>query len=303
MQLLPPGRSLLKDISENSQEGLDSSQGHSSSSHHSHMAASAFAALSQINGFQGEDHPDQGTQGQGHPDQVSHAQDQTDLADSGAQSKLDPAESAQAEQQTAQHEHHQAQSPDDEPQSDISQNSDSSRPDRQGSAIKASDIQPLPLTEHSLSALKVSTDTSQLSPQANPSAVPELVHSPTPPSPDPAGSQASDLAGSTPGSHTFDSELHGGIAALVQAPVNTDSAKRQSSGVQIPTDVDDAVLRSSAEGQERTDAASDSASATSRQPAEASQEAAAAVYSLGSDDEEDLTVVSSEDQAREAQVL
>ncbi|KAL0018580.1 hypothetical protein WJX79_005535 [Trebouxia sp. C0005] len=45
---LPAGRHLLKDISENSQEGIDSSIGHSSSSHHSHMAASAFAAVSQL---------------------------------------------------------------------------------------------------------------------------------------------------------------------------------------------------------------------------------------------------------------
>lgn len=267
------------------------------------MASSAFAALSQIDGFQGEDHPDQDAQGQDHPDEANRTEAQADSGISGAQSKLNPAESAQAEQQTAQHEQHQAQSPDKEPKSGAkaSQISDNSSPDRQVSAAKASDAQSLPLTEHSLSALKVSTDTSHLSPQAIPSAVPELAQSRTPASPETAGSQGSELAGSTPGSHTFDSELHGNIAALVQAPGNTDTAERQPSGSQIPTDVDDAVLNDSAEGREAIDA--DSASTPSRHPAEASQEAAAPVYSLGSDDEEDLTIVSSEDQAREAQVL
>ena len=72
-------------------------------------------------------------------------------------------------------------------------------------------------------------------------------------------------------------------------------------GVQIPTDAENATLSGAAESREMTKAPPDSAVAPNGQAAEGSQGAIADAYSLGSND--GLTVGSSAHQAREVQVL
>ena len=299
MQGLPVGRAMLKNISENSQEGLDSSQGRSSSSEQSqgqsHMAASAFAAVSQIDGFQGENQLYEEDQGKGQDEQAD-------------QIRLGSAEAAQAERQTAQHEEHQAQSPDDATKTGSETPQVGTKGSQSDSAAgpagsQASGTQSVPLTELSLKTLRVNTDASHSEALAVPTPVPGTDQDSTHASSAPAASQGSDLAGSTPGSHTYDSELHGGIAALVQAPEITDKADRQPSGGIIASNLDAATMGL----QGLTNAASLPESAPSQSSAEAAQEGAAAVdqapvYSLGSDEEDDLPAVSGEDQAREAQV-
>ena len=321
VQSLPPGRVMLKDISENSQEGLDSSQGRSSSPEQSqgrsHMAASAFAAVSQINGFQGDNHEDQDEdqdEDQANPESVG--KDHSSQDEPADQIRLGSAEVAQAEQQTAQHEEHQAQSPDDSTNADaktskidvkasqVGAKGSQTDPAASPTGSKASGTQSTPLTESILKALRVDTDASQSEALPIPTAVPGTDQDPTPASLAPAASQGSDLAGSTPGSHTYDSELHDGIAALVQAPGMTDKADPQPSGGVIASDLDAATMGI----QGLTTAASHPNSASSQPDAEAAQGGAAAadqapVYSLESDEEDDLAVVSGEDQAREAQVL
>ena len=223
---LPQGRHLLKDISENSQEGLDSSLGHSSSSHHSHMAASAFAAVSQVNGFHGDDQPNQDDQ----PDDP----------------KLSAAELAQADEQTAEHAQGQATSP-DVGKSKCGANADkaptSSGPDEaQPHTDTSSDAQSTPLTAASLNALASTTEESQHS-VADDVAKPNQAQ----PSGPIADGLESDRAGSTAGSQTFDSELHDSVAALVQAPGNTDYSAPQPEdppiGAAGPT-VDALILQS-----------------------------------------------------------
>lgn len=303
---------MLKDISENSQEGLDSSQGRSSSPGHSqgqsHMAASAFAAVSQIYGFQGENQLDEEDQDKDLLHQSPLGNDQDESAD---QIRLGSGEVAQAERQTAQHEEHQAPSPDNNG-AKISKTgantlqvgaNDSQTDSAAGTTgSKALGTQLTPLTESTLKSLRVKTDATESENLSTPTAAPGTEQEPTPASLAPAGSQGSGLAGSTPGSHTYDSELHDGIAALVQAPGMTDKADRQPSGGNIASDLDAATM-----GIQGLTTASVADSASSQPSAEAAQEGAASadqapVYSLESDEEDDLAVVSGEDQAREAQV-
>ena len=318
VQGLPPGRVMLKDISENSQEGLGSSQGRSSSpgqsQGRSHMAASAFAAVSQINGFQGDSQLDQEDQGEADPESVG--KDHSDQDVPADQIRLGSAEIAQAEQQTAQHEEHQAQSPDNNTITDANTSKTDAKAPQIGpkgsqtdstaspTGSKASSTQSTPLTEATLKALTVNTDAIQSEAPVTPTTVPGTDQDPAPASLAPAASQGSDLAGSTPGSHTYDSELHDGIAALVQAPGITDKADTQPSGGIIASDLDAATM--GIQGLTTADSHPDSAS--SQPDAEAAQEGAAAadqvpVYSLVSDEVDDLAVVSGEDQARKAEVL
>lgn len=221
--ILPAGRHLLKDISENSQEGIGSSIGHSSSSHHSHMTASAFAAVSQVHGFQADPEDDQ-------------EDDQNHL-------KLDGVDSAQADEQAAQHEEGQAKSPATaDGTSQIASQGDQQQTHQMDSRT---DRQPAPLTADSLKTLASSTENDQ-------SSVASAVAAPDqdllPQSPEPAvDSPEFATAGSTVGSQTFDAELHDNVAALVQAPGNTGSSCEQpaqpSKGVSDPT-VDALILQS-----------------------------------------------------------
>lgn len=310
-----PGRAILKNISENSQEGLDSSQGRSSSSQQSQMAASAFAAVSQTNGFHGAHDENQEAVSEDQTHQGSLDSDEHSSQDRpAAQDELTAAESAQAEQQTAQHEQHQAQSPEADTdagadtaqtgaktaQTDVKDTQNGAAEDSQPFA--ASNPESEPLTETSLSALRLNTDASQSQAQALPASASGHDHDPAAGSPTAPASQGSGFAGSPAGSHTFDAELHDGIAALVQTPANIDTADHQPSHAPTSTEPDAAGL--SIQG---LTTPSSLESTSSQQGAEAAQEAAAAsdqapVYSLGSDEEDDLTVVSSKDQAREAQV-
>ncbi|DBA82124.1 TPA: hypothetical protein ACH3X1_007113 [Trebouxia sp. C0004] len=220
---LPAGRHLLKDISENSQEGIDSSIGHSSSSHHSHMAASAFAAVSQVLGFQADPEVDQ-------------EDDQDHL-------KLDGVDSARADEQAAQHEEGQAKSP-----TAAHGNSKTASQGQQQQAHQldsTTDRQSAPLTADSLKTLASSTEDDQLS-IASAVAAPDqdLLRQ----SPEPARESAElATAGSTAGSQTFDAELHDSVAALVQAPGNTGTSSQQPTqppnGVSDPS-VDALILQS-----------------------------------------------------------
>lgn len=313
VQGTPPGRALLKDISENSQEGLDSSQGRSSSSQHSQMAASAFAAVSHTNGFQEGHHLEQDAKNQG---QDSLDEDHLSQGNAAAQDELSAAEAAQAEQQTAQHEQHQAQSPDADPDAAAETETETQNggDDAQTGAetpqpltphtSTASDFQSEPLTEPSLAAPTPNTDATQSQAQAIPTTASVLDQDHTAGSPaESTASQGSGFAGSRTGSHTFDAELHEGIAALVQAPEPTEKPEQQPSGGLTYTEVDAAALGI----QGLITAPSHAESTSSPQDTEAAEEAAAAadqapVDSSGNDEEDDLTVVSSEEEAREAQV-
>ena len=219
---LPPHRHLLKDISENSQEGLDSSHGHSSSqgqsssSHMSHMAASAFAALSQVGGFQADESPD--------PQDEDQAQDQE-------QDHLGSAGSAQADQKTAKHEQAQAQSPDGE--SDVSKGA--AHTQSAGHDAQAAEAHSAPLTADSLSKLAESDseEEARLPRIATTTAAERAEHAepgqgtyPQPPG-SIGRSSETQQTGSEAGSQTFDSELHDSISALVQAPGNADYNKGQ----------------------------------------------------------------------------
>ncbi len=221
--ILPAGRHLLKDISENSQEGIDSSIGHSSSSHHSHMAASAFAAVSQVLGFQADPEDDQ-------------EDDQDHL-------KLDGVDSAQADEQAAQHEEGQAKSP--TPADGNSQTASQGDQQQTHQMHSTTDRQPAPLTADSLKTLASSTEDDQPS-IASAVAAPD--QDLLPQSPEPA-TKSPELAtaGSTAGSQTFDAELHDSVAALVQAPGNTGSSSQQPAqppkGVSDPS-VDALILQS-----------------------------------------------------------
>ena len=276
------------------------------------MAASAFAAVSQINGFQGDNQLEHEEPAKGQLDQDSLSKGQDEPAD---QIRLGSAEVAQAEQHTAQHEQHQAQSPDDDTDNGAKASETGAKASETGAkhsksdtaagptGSKASGKQSTPLTELALRTLRVNTDASQAEAQMISTSVPGTDQDSTPASPAQAASQGSDLAGSTPGSHTFDSELHDGIAALMQAPGTTGKADPQPSTGIISSDLDAATMGI----QGLTSAASMPDSASSQAGARAAQDGAAAadqapVYSLGSDEEDDLAVVSGEDQAREAQV-
>lgn len=201
--ILPAGRHLLKDISENSQEGLDSSIGHSSSSHHSQMAASAFAAVSQVLGFQADPEDDQ--------------QDDQD------QLKLDSVDSARADEQTVQHEEGQAESP--TTAHGTSQTASSRQQQQTRQMDSATDRQSAPLTADSLKTLASSTEDDQPS-IASAVAAPDQDLLPQSPE---SAMKSPELAtaGSTAGSQTFDAELHDSVAALVQAPGNTGSSSQQ----------------------------------------------------------------------------
>ena len=221
--ILPAGRHLLKDISENSQEGLDSSIGHSSSSHHSQMAASAFAAVSQVLGFQADPEDDQ--------------QDDQDHL------KLDNVDSARADEQTVQHEEGQAESP--TTAHGTSQTASSRQQQQTRQMDSATDRQSAPLTADSLKTLASSTENDQPS-IASAVAAPD--QDLLPQSPEPA-KESPELAtaGSTAGSQTFDAELHDSISALVQEPGNTGSSSDQPAktpkGVSDPS-VDALILQS-----------------------------------------------------------
>lgn len=267
------------------------------------MAASAFAAVSQINGFQGESQLDQEDQGKDQLDQgsLSNSKGQDEPAD---HIRLRSAEVAQAEQQTAEHEQHQAQSPDHDTDTGAKASESGAKHSGTDTAAgptgsKAAGKQSTPLTELTLRSLRVNTVASQPEAPAIPTAVPGTDQDLTPASLAPAASQGSDLASSTPGSHTFDFELHDGIAALVQAPGITDKADPQPSGGIISSDLDAATMGI----QGLTTAASIPDSASSQPGAEGVAGAdQAPIYSLGSDEEDDLAVVSGEEQVRAAQV-
>jgi len=211
--ILPAGRHLLKDISENSQEGIDSSIGHSSSSHHSHMAASAFAAVSQVLGFQADPEDDQ-------------EDDQDHL-------KLDGVDSAQADEQAAQHEQGQAKSP--TPAGGTSQAASKGKQQQTHQMDSTTDRQPAPLTADSLKTLASSTEDDQPS-VASAVAAPD--QDLLPQSPEPA-KESPELAtaGSTAGSQTFDAELHDSVSALVQEPGITGTSSDQPA--KTPKDVSD----------------------------------------------------------------
>lgn len=288
------------------------------------MAASAFAAVSQINGFHGDHDENQEAESEGQIEQGSLDRDKHSSQDRpAAQDELTAAESAQAEQQTAQHEQHQAQSPeaDTDAGADTAENdaktaqhgykdaqigAETSQNDTTASSqtSEALDARSPPQTETSLTALRLNTDASQSQAQAIPESASGHDQDPAAESPAAPASQGSDFAGSPAGSHTFDAELHEGIAALVQTPADTDTADQQPSHAATSTEVDAAGM--SIQG--LTTPPSSPESMSNQQGPEAAQEAAAAgvdqapVYALGSDEEDDLTVVSSKDQAREAQV-
>ena len=269
------------------------------------MAASAFAAVSQTNGFHESHDDDQDAQSQGQADQESLDKDtRSSQEQPAAQDELTAAESAQAEQQTAQHEQHQAQSPDAGADAGAKTAQTGVKAPHSGiagssKATEASESEPL--TETSLRALRLSTDASQSQPEAIPTSASGPDQDSTAGSPAAPASQGSDFAGSATGSHTFDAELHEGMAALVQAPEQTDTADQQPTQAISSSEVDLA----DESVQALTTGPSSPESTSSQQGAEAEAAAAANqahVYSLGSDEEEDLTVVSSKDQAREAQV-
>lgn len=221
--ILPAGRHLLKDISENSQEGIDSSIGHSSSSHHSHMASSAFAAVSQVLGFQADPEDDQ--------------------EDDQDQLKLDGVDPAQADEKAAQHEEGQAKSP--TAADGTSQTASKGKQQQTHQMDSTTDTQPAPLTADSLKTLASSTEDDQPS-IASAVAAPD--QDLLPQSPEPA-KESPELAtaGSTAGSQTFDAELHDSISALVQEPGNTGSSSDQPAktpkGVSDPS-VDALILQS-----------------------------------------------------------
>ncbi len=221
--ILPAGRHLLKDISENSQEGIDSSIGHSSSSHHSHMAASAFAAVSQVLGFQADPEDDQ-------------EDDQDHL-------KLDGVDSAQADEQAAQHEQDQAKSP--TTADSTSQTASKGKQQSTHQMDSTTDRQPAPLTADSLKTLASSTEDEQPS-VASAVAAPDQDLLPQSPEPTKESRELA-TAGSTAGSQTFDTELHDSVAALVQEPGNTGTSSEQPTqppkGVSDPS-VDALILQS-----------------------------------------------------------
>ena len=187
------------------------------------MTASAFAAVSQVHGFQADPEDDQ-------------EDDQNHL-------KLDGVDSAQADEQAAQHEEGQAKSPATaDGTSQIASQGDQQQTHQMDSRT---DRQPAPLTADSLKTLASSTENDQ-------SSVASAVAAPDqdllPQSPEPAvESPEFATAGSTVGSQTFDAELHDNVAALVQAPGNTGSSCEQpaqpSKGVSDPT-VDALILQS-----------------------------------------------------------
>lgn len=191
------------------------------------MAASAFAAVSQDDGFLGTD-----------------LDDEEDLTD---QDRI--LDSAEAEEQVAEHEQGQAESPDTR----------SRQKEEDDLGFGASDTHSIPLTEDSLTALASTAGQHQLgTAAATATPVPGLASQSR-------GlleeSQGFDHAGSTSGSQTFDSELHDSISAFVQAPGNADHAAQQaeqpSRGVSSPS-ADAMILQSLKEGV--TSAASESSS-------------------------------------------
>lgn len=185
------------------------------------MAASAFAALSQINGFQADQEADQ----QDEQDQLDHP-------------KLDAVDSVQADAQTEEHFASRANSPpaDDTLDTPASQNKHEEEQQKGG----VSHGQPVPLTEGSLKTLASSTAEERTGVcAADTSPGQEGLQYPEPPT----ASLEQGRAGSTAGSQTFDSELHDSVSALVKAPGNTEQSQHSASGAADPT-VDALIMQS-----------------------------------------------------------
>ncbi len=187
------------------------------------MAASAFAAVSQVLGFQADPEDDQ----EGDQEQL----------------KLDGVDSAQADEQAAQHEESQATSP--TPAHGTSQAASKGKQQLTHQMHSTTDRQPAPLTADSLKTLASSTEDDQPG-VARAVAAPDqdlLSQSPEPAKESPELA----TAGSTAGSQTFDAELHDSVSALVQEPGNTGSSGDQPAktpkGVSDPS-VDAMILQS-----------------------------------------------------------
>lgn len=288
----PGHRQLLKDISENSQEGIDSSQGHSSNSHMSHMAASAFAALSQEGAFQDESATgSQGAVPSQHPPGSSdsaQAQRQPD------QDHLGSADSAQAQRQTAEHQQGQAAAPDGA--TDVNQSKQSAQQPAADSSFAAADnAAAAPLTADSLSKLDTAGRADQGSGPSSAAGAASAGGAGQDPlllSPRSVGrSSEAQQAGSQAGSQTFDSELHDSISALVRAPVTPGHRQQPEEGPKSASAVPGASQLPGA-----------SPKGSSRAAADSTGPASMHTLGNGDDDEEDLTVVGDAGQAKEAQV-
>ena len=186
------------------------------------MASSAFAAVSQVLGFQADPEDDQ-------------EDDQDHL-------KLDGVDPAQADEKAAQHEESQAKSP--TAAEGTSQTVSKGKQQQTHQKDSTTDRQPAPLTADSLKTLASSTEDDQPS-IASAVAAPDQD---LPQSPDLA-KESPELAtaGSTAGSQTFDAELHDSVAALVKEPGNTGTSSEQPAktpkGVSDPS-VDALILQS-----------------------------------------------------------
>ena len=182
------------------------------------MAASAFAALSQISGFQADQEADQ-------QDQLDHP-------------KIDAVDPAQADAQTAEHLASRANSPPADGALDTSAGQ-AKHEEQQKDAV--SHKQPVPLTEGLLKTLASSTADEQANVSAaDTSPGQDVLHQ----YPEPlSASLEQGRAGSTAGSQTFDSELHDSVSALVKAPGNTEEPRHSASGAADPT-VDALIMQS-----------------------------------------------------------
>lgn len=222
-------RHLLHNISEDSQEGHMSSN-----SNNSHMAASAFAAVSHLNDFDQEGNAEQQTV-------ETEAEAATSAADPNAEhhvqqaSSIDKADSSNQAQATA------------------------ASSDKEGDTINSEPDHVAELAGLQSAAAADAETPFQPGSVATPTPNPNDKVEATPLADARQDSQPSQ-AGSSPGSHTFDSALHQGVAQLVKAPGSADHTQQQAPGDE------------------------------------------AATYALQSDEDDDMAVVSNEEQAQAAQV-
>lgn len=176
----------------------------SSNSNNSHMAASAFAAVSHLNDFDQEDNAEQQTV-------ETEAEAATAAADPNAEHKVEQASSIDK-----------ADSPDQE-QANIALSNEEG---------DTGNSEPHKVAEHADSQSAAAADAEtpfQPGSVATPTLHPNDEVEATPIADARQDSQPSQ-AGSSPGSHTFDSALHEGVAQLVKAPGSADHKRQQAPG-------------------------------------------------------------------------